>query len=81
MNEKNQKSKNSAIAELLDLRCFCKRCEERTKETYQLEVLCSNCGWKGIALLRKDDEASRMKECPNCGCSWVLCFGEDPKYQ
>jgi hypothetical protein len=64
---------------LLDLRCFCKACEDRTKETYQLEASCSNCGWKGIAVLRKGDRHGVMVDCPHCGTPRVN-FGSDPKF-
>lgn len=63
----------------LDCRCMCKDCEERTQETYRLKVSCSNCGWKGVALLRRGDSPSWMQECPHCGRN-RLHYGTDPAF-
>ena len=63
----------------IDLRCFCDKCEERTKETYRLHVRCFNCGWKGEALLRKGDSHGLIDECPHCGTS-RLDYGDDPAF-
>ena len=73
-------AKKTSKLEVIDMRCLCGRCEDRTKETYKLNVSCSRCGWKGIALLRKGDSPDRMHKCPNCECAWVLIFGYDPKF-
>lgn len=58
----------------LDCRCHCSRCKERTAETYSLGVSCNNCGWSGEAVMRKGDKPPHGKECPGCGCSYVLSF-------
>lgn len=63
----------------LDCRCKCKDCEARTQETYRLSVTCSNCGWSGVALLRKGDRPSWQKECPHCGRN-NLHYGTDPVF-
>jgi hypothetical protein len=64
----------------LDLRCFCKRCEDRTKKIYKLSVNCINCGWNGQVIIRKGDKPGLQTECPNCGCTFVLSYGHDPKF-
>ncbi len=64
----------------LDLRCNCRRCIERTEETYELYVSCYNCGWEGIAIIRKGDKPNLGEECPNCEVSYRLNFKDDPKY-
>lgn len=74
-------NKNNKKRTVLDLRCDCKDCEDRTKETYNLEVSCINCGWKGIAKIRKGDKAPLGEECPNCGRTWQLSYGNDPKFK
>lgn len=65
---------------MLDLRCHCSHCEERTKEVYHLRVSCTNCGWKGIAILRKGDRAGSFGECPHCDVQRLL-FGIDPLFE
>jgi hypothetical protein len=57
---------------ILDFRCMCSKCEERTKETYKLQLKCSNCNWRGIALIRKGDKFSESRECPSCGVTFSL---------
>ena len=63
----------------IDLRCFCYKCEGRTKETYRLHVRCFNCGWKGEAILRKGDRPGPLEECPHCGIA-RLDYGDDPAF-
>ena len=50
--------------------CHCSRCEEMgEKDVYMLKASCYNCGEKHIAVLRKEDRASSMDECPFCKVS------------
>jgi len=79
--EQAKKVSQSASSKLLDLRCMCDACENRTQDTYRLFVSCVNCGWNGIAILRKGDRPSTGKECPHCGCSYRLSFGTDPVFK
>lgn len=66
---------------ILDLRCFCDTCKSRTEDIYHLSAKCINCGWTGIATLRKGDKPPTYKECPHCGCSFTLCYGNDPLFE
>lgn len=60
-------SSEDTSKDVIDCRCMCEKCESRTKETYFLGVVCSNCGWAGKALIRKGDSFPPTKECLNCG--------------
>ena len=51
---------------IIDHRCFCDKCEERTKEIYYLSAGCYNCGKKWIAKFRKGDKPGIIDECPYC---------------
>lgn len=59
---------------ILDCRCMCEACEARTKETYNLTIKCYNCGWDGVALIRKGDGFPSAKDCPNCGNMRLLAI-------
>ena len=65
----------------IDLACYCEKCVRRTKKFYKLTVRCSNCGWEGIAKIRKGDKVLHSKECPNCKVGWRLVYGYDPKFE
>lgn len=65
---------------ILDLRCDCKDCKKKTKDIYHLHVKCHNCGWKGVAILRKGEKPPTEHKCPHCECSFTLNYGGDPKF-
>jgi NAD-dependent SIR2 family protein deacetylase len=38
------------------------------KETYIVEVYCTNCGYQSTEEKPKGQERQKGKKCPNCGC-------------
>jgi hypothetical protein len=57
-------------------------CDKKTpkSERYSLEVICTNCGWSGVAILLKGYRPSSTTECPHCQCMFVLGFGKAPEF-
>lgn len=50
----------------VDARCFCDRCEARTKSAYRMVGRCSNCGVEALVLYRSGDRSGPVT-CPTCG--------------
>lgn len=53
----------------IDATCDCKRCTDRTKETYLLKGGCSNCGAQFMVKMRKGDRSPLSVDCPSCEVS------------
>ena len=55
----------------VDSRCFCHKCEDRTKDIYWMVGHCRNCGQGDILILiRAGDKAPKSyygEVCPVCG--------------
>lgn len=51
---------------IVDRQCYCRDCERRTWETYQIRESCSKCGSEWVATYRNGDKA-RSHTCPVCG--------------
>lgn len=56
--------------ELLKHLCSDSYC--KSKGTYTVKAVCTNCDWKGSIELTKGHEFSRSINCPNCACSYTL---------
>lgn len=49
----------------------------RNRVTYEIEVFCKNCHYKGKVRIPKRieiDEALKTKECPKCKCKTLLKY-------
>lgn len=51
----------------IDARCGCKRCVERTSDTYRMVGKCRNCGAKDIVILYRAGDDAANQDCPVCG--------------
>ncbi len=51
----------------VDGRCFCSRCEERTKNMYRMVGKCWNCGTEPILVLYREGDPAASVDCPVCG--------------
>ena len=51
------------------------------KETYKINVVCKNCGWKGTQEIDKGHtiEVLSVRECPICGCKDLYSLGISKK--
>lgn len=62
--------------ETIDGQCHCSRCEDRTKETYSKQAVCTNCeAGPFVVVFRKGDRAYAGvlgKPCPNCEVSSLM---------
>lgn len=51
----------------VDGRCFCERCESRTKDIYRMVGKCRNCGAEPILMLYRAGDKATSLTCPTCG--------------
>ena len=52
---------------------LCSECEAMNRGSYDVKVICSNCGWEGTLRLSKGHQFScYSKDCPSCGCSCLM---------
>ena len=51
----------------VDGRCFCPRCEGRTKNIYRMVGSCWNCKTQDILVLFRAGDPSHEQDCPVCG--------------
>lgn len=53
---------------IIDARCCCQNCKNRTEDVYWMEGRCYNCGVKGILILYRAKDKTSEKDCPVCQC-------------
>ena len=48
-----------------------------TNQTYKVNTICKNCGWKGTQEIEKGEtvEVLSFRECPACGCLDLYSLG------
>lgn len=51
----------------VDGRCFCHRCEQRSKDIYRMVGACSNCRTADILVLYRTGDRAGEVDCPVCG--------------
>ena len=51
----------------VDGRCFCSRCEARTKNIYRMVGSCWNCKTQDILVIYRAGDRAAEQECPLCG--------------
>lgn len=61
------------LAGMIDARCFCTRCEERTTSIYRMvSSPCSNCGAGPFLILNRAGDKAADLDCPECGNFWTV---------
>jgi hypothetical protein len=56
-----------SLAAMTDGRCFCDRCESRTKDIYRMVGRCLNCHVEPILMLYRAGDPAVKLDCPRCG--------------
>ena len=56
-----------ALIAMVDGRCGCSKCIERTEDIYRMIGGCVNCGAKPILMLFRSGDPSAHLDCPVCG--------------
>lgn len=51
---------------VIDGRCGCSACRERTENIYRMVGWCSNCGTQNILILYRAGDHKRDIDCPIC---------------
>lgn len=59
-----------ALEGVIDGRCFCERCEDRTQDIYRMVGSCRNCGAGPFLILYRAGDKAARKDCPACGGYW-----------
>lgn len=59
--------KDDVPSPIVDASCDCGRCTSRTKEMYDLDGRCLNCGQPFTVRSRRGDRAPVSVTCPACG--------------
>ena len=57
----------TAIVAVVDGRCGCARCRERTENIYRMIGVCLNCGAKPLLMLFRAGDPTANLDCPLCG--------------
>lgn len=59
---------------VVDKKCNCDRCQNRTTETYRLRATCLNCFFRFVVEQRKGDRNPLVLECPSCEVSGTMSW-------
>lgn len=62
----------SALVGIIDGRCGCRKCVERTEDIYRMVGSCSNCDAGPFLILYRAGDPKADQDCPTCGNDWTV---------
>jgi hypothetical protein len=58
---------NDSLLAMVDARCMCRRCEDRTTNVYRMVGYCLNCKTEPILIIYRAGDKASDCDCPVCG--------------
>jgi len=62
----------SELVGLIDARCGCSKCTERTQSIYRMVGDCANCKAGPFLILYRSGDQAAKQDCPRCGNYWTV---------